>query len=1455
MSEQHELTLRSVMNAQEIDLRLFFSVAMQVAKLLGERHQSELGLCQITPEDISVQIEEGELTVQRIDPQQSTSIARLAYLSPEQTGRMKRKIDQRSDLYVLGVLFYELLTGEFPFKAETANDWIHAHMAVLPVPPRTVKSEIPQPLSDVVMKLLSKSVEHRYQNVYGLLDDLSKCSDQWLDKGTIDSFPLGELDERGRFQLPDKLYNREQELQKLIHAFDRACSGSKQLWFIGGHAGSGKSKLVKAVRSHVMQTKGHFILGKCDPLQQFKPYSFLIMAFRDLIRQILAGGEEQLARWRTKLLSALGQSGNVLVQVISELTLIIGEQPPVEELSPVEATNRFQTLFGNLIKAFADGKHPLVIGLDDLQWADSASLQLIRDLWNHASLKHVLIIGTYRDNELDEKHAFRALFLDPSDGMNASIHYMKMNALGYSDVIRYVADTLNADPDEIKPMAEVLYQQTAGNPLYFKQMLQAYYDRKLLYFRVDRMHWEWDIQGIREMESLQDVSKLIMRKFETLPKETRDVLRFAGCTGSTFDVQTLSLLCEKDADDVEQDLLPAVSEGLILVEEDRFMFLHDQVQIAAYDLLSEDEKKRVHLKVGRSILRSLHLDKAADQLFEVVHHLNEGSTYMTDPTEVEQLARLNLQAGRKAKVSAAYAQALELLKQGARLIEAEGWSRQDGLYFQLMLESTECHYFCGYIDQAEADLQQLLQHVEQVTDRAKIYVVQIMMYSFQKRMDKAAEIALQAMAEFGFSVPTKSSSLSILAEVARTQLSLSRQRNHLQNLPMSSDPLHKALAEIVMASSSILFIFDPELAVILFARYVRMSLNHGLSEAFSIALGSYAITMAFGFGRYRTALRLVEAAGHYADQSGRILLKGKIQLILALILQYRRPKQLAPIFENAGRLSLEGGDLVYAGDAISCHIITESIDLRRLDRVCNTYEEWVGPILDEMALRVLHLSKQYVRLLQQKTDADDLTFNNDNLNEDRLLKEEALDREHKGNLYYFYTCKLEVQYIYGRYSEAAKLAEQSEHLGADMLLSIKQRHCFYYALAMMAINSDTSNFSSRNYQKKLRQLLDRMKRWTKVVPESTLAQYCTMQAEYARLNREHGTAAKLYDQAILHAREAGEPRDEAIATELAANFHMRLNDHQKAEAYLRNACEAYFRWGAIGKLRSLQERYPALAELSFREGDESEANDRSTEKEIQRMNSLPYAELGNELDMDLLRQASQIQFEGLAERELLDTFLQLAIHSAGAEKGLVLLGKQGELTVEAVQEINRDPERSIDRRDDYAAAVVQFVMRTRESVVLGEARYSLFATDPYIQQKRPRSVLCLPVRYPDHQDGVLYLENNLTSDAFTADRLEVLEMLFSRMVYLRLWQLEDYGDSNTRADRAKIKVPLVESLTNREMELISLMADGLSNNQIAMRLEITEGTVKSHVNNIYGKLQVNKRVQAIKKARELQLLS
>jgi len=1453
LEDDREELLETFMNTKKIDLHICISIALELAELIGKRHSSGAAVNNLNPARIRIQLQGDRPALRLIIPsaerherspaRQEASVQAYVYVSPEQTGRMNRVVDQRSDLYVLGVLYYELLTGERLFKAETADQWIHAHMAQLPVPPRTVKPEIPQTLSDLVLKLLSKAPEARYYSAFGLLHDLQVCRQQLRESGAIASFPLGTVDELSRFRLPDKLYGRDHELRGLYDAYERACAGAMEIVLIGGRAGNGKSTLVKTVQTSIAHTQGYFISGKFDQLKQSAPYASLIRAFRDLIRQILTTDEQRIAFWKTKLSRILGRSGIVLTDVIPELTLIIGQQPPVEDLPPAESTNRFQTLFGNFMKAFADKAHPLVIWLDNLQWADAASLDLLRALINDPSNKHLLIIGTYRNNEIDAQPELHSKC--------AVIRHLNIDAFGYPSVFQYIADALHAEPATIGPLAKTLYRQTAGNPFYLKQMLQLLYDEKLLYFQFDKKRWEWHTQSINELEGFQDVANLIMGRFNALPTETREVLQLAGCIGSAFDLHTLSVLYGRNIAVTEQDLLPALNEGLVLTENDKFIFLHDHVQKAAYDLIPDEEKKHVHLKIGRLLLRYFHSDAADDHLFEVAHHLNLGSSLMSDVAEIEQLAGLNLQAGRKAKASAAYALALELLDKGAQLIAADGWSRNFALYASLLLEGLECRYFCGYFDQAEADLELLLLKVTDKVDRAKIYVVQITMYAFRKKEKQAGAVALKAMAEFGMRIPSKASRLSVVAEIASTQLCLARKKGRLKDLPLSRDPMHKALASIVMVSSSILFIVNAELAVIVFAKYVRMSLRQGHSEAFSIALGSYAITLSHGLKKYNTALRLAEIALDYAGKADSTLLQGKIQCIMALILQFHRPRDLGQYFHQAGQLSLEGGDLVYAGYAIASRLITESGDLRRLQQICHLYEEQAAQALDGTTLKVLYQTKQYVHLLQNATETRQLIFSNEHFDETVLLQENISSNEHKGNLYYFFTCKLEVYYLYAQYSEAVAIAEKSSELYASILLSVTQRHCFYYALAIMAAYPGTPNNAKRKYRKSLKSLFARMESWTKVVPESTVSKYRIMLAERARLDGKHAQAAKLYGEAIAWARQQDCPQDEAIANELAAQLFLSSNNHQLAEAYLLNACQAYYKWGATGKVKSLQERYPELMSIRFADLEDAGG---SVEQEAAAAENKPGAEFDQQWDMDTLRQASKILTKEATETEWLEAFLHLAIHNVGAEKGIVLLSRNGELIAEAGKIINRNPDGPVGAGDAYSAAVVQFVMRTRESVVLGDARQSLFALDPYILRQRPLSILCLPIRYPDSRDGVLYLENNLTPDAFTAERLEVLEMLFSRMAYMKLWQLTDRNHGAANNADAKITPSPVESLSNREIEVLRLMAEGLSNKEIALRLSITEGTVKIHAFNLYGKLQVSRRVQAVSKARELRLL-
>ncbi|WP_208607640.1 helix-turn-helix transcriptional regulator [Paenibacillus pectinilyticus] len=1448
------------------DIRTFFFVALELVELIRKRHLSGRMGHDLHPAHLHIQFlddqriqlhygAEFEQSQEQDALKQAEPSDNLAYMSPEQTGRLKRKVDQRSDFYVAGILLYELLTGEVPFKAQAANEWIYAHLAQLPVPPRQLRPDIPQMVNELVLKLLSKTPEHRYQSTYGLREDLKNGLYQLEERGEIKPFPLGIVDGISRFHLPDKLYGRELEMQSLLEAYERTCSGEMEVIFIGGHAGSGKTTLVNAFKATLLQQKGYFISGKFDQLNHSIPYASLITAFRNLIRQILTSSEDQIASWKKKILAALGQSGIVLTEVISELTLIIGEQPPVESLPPNEARHRYQTQFSNLIKVFADSHHPLTIWMDNLQWADSASLDLLRVVIGDPSHTSLCIIGTYRSHEMDEVEIGRERFLGVSYRTEATIHQMDLQMLGYPVVLHYLADMLHTNQASIKSLADALYQKTAGNPFYIKQILQTWYEENLLYFNSDKSSWDWNLPAIQSWEGFKDVISLIVGRFNTLPAATRAVLRLASCIGTAFDIRLLALLQEKEITSTEQDLLPAVSEGLMLTEQDTYRFLHDQVQQAAYDLIPDEEKQQIHLTIGRLLHQHYESDRPESSLFEVVHHLNLGSGLMRDGMEIEQLARLNLRAGKKAKARAAYVEALELLKKGTQLIASEGLTRHNALYTSLLLESSECQYFCGELDQAKEVLEELLLRVDNLAERAKIYVIQISMYAFQKKEEVAIDIALTAMAEFGLKIPRKCSPLTMATEITYTQLWLARKMKHLEDLPISQDPLHKALADIVMASSSILFIMDEKTAVVLFAKYVRMSMEQGSSEALSIALGSYAITLCFGLKKDKVALQLAQLALRFAEGMDSVKLKGKIQLIVALIKQSMQPKEANAHFEKASQLSLACGDMVYAGYAISSQVISESNDLNYMHHICQKYEESANRGLDIMTLKVLHFTLQYIRLLHSPPTTAKLTFSGVHFNESDFLQGEIGNNSHKHNLSYYYTCKLEVSYLYGHYLDAVVCAEATKKFEAgSSVLSFNRKHCFYYALALMAVYPNASSDIKRRYRKVIKRLLTQMKRWTKAYPEGTLAKYAIMQAELARIQHKPLKAGTLYDQAIRLTQEAGYPQDEAIANELAARMELAVETSTKAEAYLQQAVKAYSKWGAYGKVASLQERYPFLQTLPGTGSDVQETHVVFEDNPSSTMPSKLQDGLDKEWIMDALRKASQAIAKETAEIQLLETFLHLAIRVAGAERGLVLLGKGGQLDIEAEEDINTDEENLESREGQYSAAVVQYVMRTREAVILADARQSIFATDSYVKRHVPRSILCLPLRYPDHREGVLYLENNLTTDAFHAERLEVLEMAFSRTAYIKLWQLQEQPNFVAKTAEVKAVPSLVESLSNREIEILRLMAEGMSNKEIALQLEITEGTVKSHASNLFGKLQVNRRVQAISRARELQLL-
>jgi predicted ATPase len=1157
-----------------LDVTSFLNIAISLTELVGRLHQTYEFSRTLSPDHLFYHPKTGQFELVDVPTGLSgDATSSYAYMSPEQTGRMKRTVDGRSHLYVLGVIYYELLTGHLPFRANTAAEWVYAHMAILPEPLSATQAAVPGMICDIVMKLLSKPVENRYQSPYGISLDLKRCLREWRHTGSVEPFVPEQAYAQSQFQIPQTLYGRKKEMEKLFSALEWVRSGRMELKLITGEAGCGKTMMVREFQMEVFKQRGYFIAGKFDQFMRDIPYMPFIQAFQNLIRQLLAESPERIAHLRTKLLKALGQSGAVVAELIPEVAFITGKLPPVEALPPADATRRLQQLFLNFVRVFADsGEYPLVLFLDDLQWADLASLRFLRVLLNGARSWNLLLIGAYRDNEIHKNHPLQKLLEEELINLDSVSYRVNMTAFNLPETYLFVAETLHREPGECRILAETLFQKTAGNPYYLTQMLQSLYHDRLIYFNGESIRCGWDLEAIKKKEGSSDVLQLIVERFDKLPERTRSVLRMAACIGNAFPLSLLSTVFEQSVQQTGLDLSAALYEGLVLISNDHetiYTFLHDRVQQAIYHLLSETETKENHLAIGRILLQQGRLEQTDDFLLETVYHLNQGSELVAVPTEQRELAEINLRAGRKAKGSSAYDTALILLKAGIKLMQNEAWSSEDSLYFDLWLERSECEYYCGNFVQAEEILDLLKEHARNLLDWTNIYVIQIAMYAYRNQHDKAMEIGIHAMAEFGLTIPLKPTLVSIARELLRMWRGLKGITDPFTNPPETQDPRHKLLSRIVTATAPSISIVNPQLSFILFSKYIRLELKNGGSEFFPLTLSTYALMLCLGFGKYKAGLRLVERALPYIEELNSVFMKGRILQIIGMILVLNRPQDARSYFKRGAAYSLESGDLLFSGYGVSLHVVNYIGDLREIYPLCIHYVETASRNLDPVTERMLQKTMEYVRTLQATMvgPLDDFT------QEDNLFPE--INLWTRNHYYYCYTCEIEVRYVFGHYADAIELVKRSEKWeDKNIGNNHAAKQCYYAFLATTAHYASIPGKDRKKTLKNLGRRLRRMNKWTKTAYEGTMHKYLLMSAEMARLAGKHKQAVKLYDQAVKSAKENGIGllQYEAIACELAARYYLSQGEEKAAEGYIRDACRGYLKWGAIGKVKRIRRR-------------------------------------------------------------------------------------------------------------------------------------------------------------------------------------------------------------------------------------------------------------------------------------------
>ena len=1380
-----------VESAPEAPLPERLAIAIQLADIVGAVHAANVIHKDISSHNVVYDSASGRCTLidfgiaTRLRSEESNFKApsalegTLAYIAPEQTGRMNRSLDYRADLYSLGVTLYELFTGALPHESGDPLEMVHFHIAGKPVPPRDRHARVPEVLSDIVLKLLQKEPEDRYQSAAGLVTDLRRCLAALDANRPVERFALGGADVVDRFDPPQKLYGRGGETGVLLASFERVAGGGVETVTIAGQPGIGKTSLVQEIYQPITRRRGYFVSGKFDLLQQNVPFSALVTALQDLVQQLLTEGEEEIATWREAIHAAVHPNGQLIVDVVPALELIIGPQPRVQELEALEAQNRFHLAFQNFVQLFCKKSHPLVLFLDDMQWADSASLNLITRIVSARATESLLLVLTYRDSEVAANHPFM-LAIKEQQKQGVPVQRIELVPLGVPEVAEFVADTLHQDARTAMPLAEVIQQKTGGNPFFMRQFLQALYGARLITFDAATKRFRYDVAAVKSAAITENVAELLATELQRLPESARATLRVAAVIGGRFELRLLANVQQQSAAATNESLRPAIEAGLVVpltglesVDVDalqsplvygRFAFRHDRVQQAAYATLPESERPQLHLAIGRAWLAMAPAAELEARLFDIVGHLNEGRASIHDAAERRRLADLNRRAGIKARDATAYDRAVSSFRTSIELDGADAWRDRYVIEFDTHRRLAEALGLTSDAAGALRVIEHALAHAASVIDRTQLSAIKTNVLLIMGRIPEALACGRAAAREFGVDLPEQPGEVRALLQ---REIGAIRHRaaavgiEKLLDQAAMEDPSQIALMGLLMHCLPAAFQTDQESYALLCCTMVRLSLEHGNCALSARAYGSFAALLSSQLGEYEDAYRFAKLGVDLAHKLGETSVLSGVYFLWAMFASHwvKPVDESVDLYERAVRFGLQSGDHVHAGYSVA----------RRFSHL-----QVRGTLLAELrdegraALETLHRISDAanVEFLQPRLELID--WLSGERNHGNTLGTAELDEatrtaaiQARGNRSFeadwFMTLTI-LRYHAEDFTAAHAFAEIAAGLQPFCAGFVtRPEHALFYALATAAVYPAANREQRAVHDAKLAAIREQMRRWVALCAENAEHMHLLVEAECARLRDARIEAADLYDRAIAASRANNYLNIEALAAELAGRFWLAAGKPDFARIYLDKALDAYVTWGAVGKAADLRAKHG----LGAAGGTTASITSGSTTLG-------PSPDRSNALDLATLLKASQAIAGEIVLERLLVELMDIIRENAGAESVVIVLESNGEFLVQAVRTATGVARILVAEplRTSVACStgIVNYVLRTSELVVLDDAaQQGKYRSDSYVANRRPKSILCAPVAHKGKLIGALYLENNQVAGAFTPDRLEALNILMSQM--------------------------------------------------------------------------------------------